>query len=254
MNVTANSSILNITGTNNFLSPGSQNGNQTLTINVSSGATLTENLPIEDYDGSHVYSITKSGLGSAVFAGSSNYSGLTTINAGTLQIGNGSSGASIAGTSGVVDNGSLVFNHGDTIGFSPNISGSGSLTQSDSWHVNRKRKQFLRRRHQHRQRRAATGQYRGLRHWRSGGQRRHARSGRLQRDRPQLQRGDGCRVTDSSAAGATPLTVIQSTNTTFGGSFQTGPSGRLVSLHQQGSGNLTLSGSNTLGSNVQGSR
>lgn len=84
--VTANSSILNTSGNYNFLSPGANNGNQTLTINVSPSVTLTNNLPISDYDASHVYSITKSGSGTAIFNGASTYTGGTTVSSGTLAL------------------------------------------------------------------------------------------------------------------------------------------------------------------------
>ncbi len=62
--------------------------------------------------------------------GSEGYTGGTTISAGTLQIGDGGSGASIGSTSGVTDNATLVFDHADLVTFSPTISGSGSLVQT----------------------------------------------------------------------------------------------------------------------------
>jgi fibronectin-binding autotransporter adhesin len=86
LTVSANSSILSAGGTNTGITPGANNGNQTLTMNVSSGATLTENLSIGNYDGSHVYSIIKSGLGSAIFSTASTYTGGTTVQNGTLAL------------------------------------------------------------------------------------------------------------------------------------------------------------------------
>ncbi|MEI8372586.1 MAG: autotransporter-associated beta strand repeat-containing protein [Planctomycetota bacterium] len=77
-------------------------------------------------------SLTEAGPGSLILTGINTYSGGTTINGGTLQVGSGGSGASISTTSGVADNGSLVFNHSDAVTFSPIISGSGSLTKVGS--------------------------------------------------------------------------------------------------------------------------
>ncbi len=75
-------------------------------------------------------SLTQTGSGVLTLLASNTYSGPTTINSGTLQVGNGGSGASIGGTSIVLDNGSLVFNHANNLTFSPAVSGSGSLTQT----------------------------------------------------------------------------------------------------------------------------
>ena len=72
------------------------------------------------------------GTGTLILTASNTYTGTTTIGSGTLQIGNGGSGASIGGTSGVTDNASLIFDHSDTVTFNPLITGSGSLTQTGS--------------------------------------------------------------------------------------------------------------------------
>ena len=106
-----------------------------MTLGVTDNATL-----IFDHGDSVTFSQTISGSGNLVqtgsgvltVTGSSTYTGVTTISAGTLQVGNGGSGASIGGSSSVVDNGSIVFNHNDTLILSPAISGYGSLTQMGS--------------------------------------------------------------------------------------------------------------------------
>ncbi len=74
--------------------------------------------------------LTKAGTATLTLTGSNTYSGATTIGAGTLQIGNGGGGASIGSTNGVLDNGSLVFSHSDSVTFTPPISGIGNLTQA----------------------------------------------------------------------------------------------------------------------------
>jgi autotransporter-associated beta strand protein/T5SS/PEP-CTERM-associated repeat protein len=71
---------------------------------------------------------TKFGSGTVILTGSNTYSGGTFINAGVLQIGNGSNTGSVP-NSGIVNDGSLVF---DLTGYtySGGISGSGSVTQA----------------------------------------------------------------------------------------------------------------------------
>ncbi len=90
--------------------------------------------------------LTKSGQGALILTGNNTYSGVTYVNggtlgltgssaatpnanfpAGTLQIGNGGTSGSIASSSGVADNGNLVFNRSDVVTFSAPISGSGTV-------------------------------------------------------------------------------------------------------------------------------
>ena len=77
-------------------------------------------------------SLTQTGTGELTLTAANTYSGSTTISGGTLQVGNGGTGASIGGTSGVLDNASLIFNDADNVTFSKVISGSGSLTKLGS--------------------------------------------------------------------------------------------------------------------------
>lgn len=93
LDVTTNSSILNIAGnSNNAITPGAHKGDQTLTVNVSGGATLTNAVPVRnsltDPPGNLpvIYSITKTGLGSAVFSAENTYGGKTTVSAGALTL------------------------------------------------------------------------------------------------------------------------------------------------------------------------
>ena len=144
------------------------NGSQTWSNNSSQG--LTVNAPVTVLSGSTTLTLQGTGTGGVTFGGtladgggqlalnvssgvtvllgSNTYSGGTTINGGTLQVGdgqlwrrhndqrrclqvgNGGSGASIGGAGGLLDNGSLVFNHSDSVVFSAVISGNGSLTQA----------------------------------------------------------------------------------------------------------------------------
>ena len=81
---------------------------------------------------SNLAGLTKAGPGSLTLSASNGYKGATLVSSGTLQVGNGGSGASIGSTSNVFDNASLVFNHADTVTFDPVISGNGSLTKLGS--------------------------------------------------------------------------------------------------------------------------
>lgn len=72
-------------------------------------------------------SLTQAGSGTLIVTGTNNFSGGTSINAGTLEIGpNGS----IAGN--IADNSSLIFNSSGTLTFAGAISGSGALAQAGS--------------------------------------------------------------------------------------------------------------------------
>lgn len=74
-------------------------------------------------------SLTKTGAGAVVIASASGYTGVTRINEGTFQLGNGGTLGSVGSTS-IVNNGNLAFNRTDVIAAGYNISGTGSVTQA----------------------------------------------------------------------------------------------------------------------------
>ena len=101
-------------------------GGSATAVNLS-GSTLTFGGPIGD--NGLGYGFTQNGAGVLALGGSSTYSGQTTVNGGTLSLGNG---GSINGASGVnlAANTVLVFNHSDSQTLAPTIGGSGSLIQT----------------------------------------------------------------------------------------------------------------------------
>lgn len=70
-------------------------------------------------------SLEKSGDGALTLAANNTYTGGTTINAGTLQLGNGGSLGAVAGS--IVNDGTLIFDRSDAVVHAGAISGSGAL-------------------------------------------------------------------------------------------------------------------------------
>jgi fibronectin-binding autotransporter adhesin len=100
-------------------------------VAVSSGAILSFNRT-DGYGGNFANVISGSGgvqvlSGTLAYTGANTYTGTTTVSAGTLQIGNGTTG-SIAGP--VANGGALVFNRSNDLTYAGIVSGSGTLTHS----------------------------------------------------------------------------------------------------------------------------
>lgn len=74
--------------------------------------------------------LVQAGSGSTVLAGDATYTGGTTIQAGSLRVGNGAKAGSLHGN--VTNNGSLVFDRSDAAVFDGAVSGAGSVVQSGS--------------------------------------------------------------------------------------------------------------------------
>ncbi|MDO1527872.1 autotransporter domain-containing protein [Fulvimonas sp. R45] len=82
----------------------------------------------EDIGGS--IDLIKGGAGTLVLTGSGSYTGGTTIDQGTLQLGNGGTTGMIVGD--VTDHGTLAFDRSDDIEFAGIVSGNGGLTKAGS--------------------------------------------------------------------------------------------------------------------------
>ncbi|WP_337263408.1 MULTISPECIES: autotransporter outer membrane beta-barrel domain-containing protein [unclassified Serratia (in: enterobacteria)] len=97
------------------------------------GAALAANSTADTtFDGviSGTGSLVKSGASTLTLTGNNTYSGPTTVNGGTLQIGNGVTTGGIV--SDIANNAALVFNHNNDFAYSGSLSGTGNLTKQGS--------------------------------------------------------------------------------------------------------------------------
>ena len=101
-------------------------GTPTFTANIASGTQTFNGIIQNGLTGS--VALTESGGGTLALTGINTYTGSTTISGGTLSIGNGGGGASLASTP-ILDSATLMFNHNDTVSYSGSISGTGQLIQ-----------------------------------------------------------------------------------------------------------------------------
>ena len=74
----------------------------------------------------HIGNFTKAGSGTQTLTGANSFTGVLSIDAGTVRVGDGGTSGSLA-TRSIVNNGALVFARSDDIGYQGTISGSGSL-------------------------------------------------------------------------------------------------------------------------------
>ena len=118
-----------VSGTASAHLSGGNVGGRTLTYRVGGRNTdATYAGVISDQVAGSSTLITKLGSGTWILSGTNTYSGITTVSAGTLQIGdNGTTG--MLGTNNVVNNAVLDFNRADNLTDSGVISGTGTVVQ-----------------------------------------------------------------------------------------------------------------------------
>ncbi len=106
-------------------------------LTIGNGSHTSSKMTISGNVGGSGGALVKDGLGTLVLSGSNTYTGSTTINAGTLQLGNGGTTGKLSTSSVITNDGSLVFNRSNTVTQGTDfrggaISGTGSLTQAGS--------------------------------------------------------------------------------------------------------------------------
>jgi autotransporter-associated beta strand protein len=116
-----------LTITSTFTNGMAGGGARTLTWNTATSTNdiLGSVLP----DGSGATAVVKQGAGTLILTGNNINSGLTTINNGILQVGNGGSTGTM-GNGGAQDNTALVFNRSGTVTVFGPINGNGTVTQN----------------------------------------------------------------------------------------------------------------------------
>ena len=77
-------------------------------------------------------SLTKNGTGALILTGANTHSGGTSVNAGTLQIGDGGTSGSLSGNLTLASATGVIFNRSDASSYAGIASGTGSLTKSGS--------------------------------------------------------------------------------------------------------------------------
>ena len=111
----------NVSGTRAFYLRGAGNGEITGAYNKGNATTAP---------------LFKEGTGTWTLSGTNSFNGVTTISAGTLQIGNGGTTGRLTATSAIINNASLVINRSNDftqatdLGAGAVISGTGSITQA----------------------------------------------------------------------------------------------------------------------------
>ena len=188
--------------------------------------------------------LAKIGSGQFTLTGANSYSGTTAISGGTLQIGNGGSGAAIANTVAVVDNSVLAFSSADTFSFAAPISGAGRLNKTGAGRLT------LTGANSYTGGNAVSGGtlQLGMRHaLGSGGLTANAGVVDLNGYPASIGSLSGLAgtITDNSGGGSTTtLTVNQTAAATFGGSIVNGAD-QSLGLTKNGAGMLVMTGVNS---------
>ncbi len=122
-------------GTDGSLGSGAIANAGTLAVDRSDAVTLANTM-------TGAGRLVQAGAGVLTLTGANSYTGTTTINAGTLQVGDGGSTGSL-GTGAVTNNATLLFNRSNALTVANAISGTGAVVQTRSRDDNPDRVEFV---------------------------------------------------------------------------------------------------------------
>jgi autotransporter-associated beta strand protein len=112
-------------GASGSIGSGSINDNGVLDFNVTSTLTVSGAI-------SGSGTVTNDGSGTVILANNDSYTGGTTVNAGTLQVGNGGSSGQLNANGTITNNSTLIFNSTGTFFLSAAINGTGQVIKQGS--------------------------------------------------------------------------------------------------------------------------
>ena len=121
-------------GSGGFVRPNrSTVANTSFNVIQNSAADFTIGVNISNGSSGAATQLVKSGAGRLILTNNNGYTGGTTINEGTIQVGDGNTTGGLGGSAGTVaNNGLLVFNRSNSIDVTNNITGTGAVRQIGS--------------------------------------------------------------------------------------------------------------------------
>jgi len=122
-----NYTIGNLSGTSGDILWAANSGARLFTITQSTDGVFGGR--ILAMGGGGTRGVVKNGEATLTFTGDNSYNGTLTINAGTIEVGNGGTTGNLS-TTDTINNAALIFNRSNAYTYAQNISGTGTVTQA----------------------------------------------------------------------------------------------------------------------------